>query len=86
MPVSFFVGAFQMYDNIASLRFQDGDSDVKIATAMISAEGEVMEFRQAVAAEGRLENWMTAVLAEMRRTNRLLTKEAIFRYCEDRSR
>ncbi|XP_040982062.1 LOW QUALITY PROTEIN: dynein heavy chain 10, axonemal [Aquila chrysaetos chrysaetos] len=76
----------KMYDNVASLRFQDGDSDVKIATAMISAEGEVMEFRQAVAAEGRVENWMTAVLAEMRRTNRLLTKEAIFRYCEDRSR
>ncbi|KAK4813186.1 hypothetical protein QYF61_014017 [Mycteria americana] len=76
----------KMYDNIASLRFQDGDSDEKIATAMISAEGEVMEFRQAVAAEGRVEKWMTAVLAEMRRTNRLLTKEAIFRYCEDRSR
>uniref|UniRef100_A0A8B9BUE2 Dynein axonemal heavy chain 10 n=1 Tax=Anser brachyrhynchus TaxID=132585 RepID=A0A8B9BUE2_9AVES len=76
----------KMYDNIASLRFQDGDNDKKIATAMISAEGEVMEFRQAVAAEGRVENWMTAVLKEMRRTNRLLTKEAIFRYCEDRSR
>ncbi|CAM9556184.1 unnamed protein product [Bubo scandiacus] len=76
----------KMYDNIASLRFQDGDSDKKIATAMISAEGEVMEFRQAVAAEGRVESWMTAVLEEMRRTNRLLTKEAIFRYCEDRSR
>lgn len=75
-----------MYDNIASLRFQDGDGDKKIATAMISAEGEVMDFRQAVAAEGRVENWMTAVLGEMRRTNRLLTKEAIFRYCEDRSR
>ncbi|XP_068013204.1 dynein axonemal heavy chain 10, partial [Melanerpes formicivorus] len=76
----------KMYDNIASLRFQDGDGDEKIATAMISAEGEVMEFRQAVAAKGRVENWMTAVLEEMRRTNRLLTKEAIFRYCEDRSR
>ncbi|KAM6052185.1 dynein axonemal heavy chain 10 [Chlamydotis macqueenii] len=76
----------KMYDNIASLRFQDGDSDEKIATAMISAEGEVMEFRHAVAAKGRVENWMTAVLEEMRRTNRLLTKEAIFRYCEDRSR
>ncbi|KAM6297937.1 dynein axonemal heavy chain 10 [Aegotheles albertisi] len=76
----------KMYDNIASLRFQDGDGDEKIATAMISAEGEVMEFRQAVAAKGRVENWMTAVLKEMRRTNRLITKEAIFRYCEDRSR
>uniref|UniRef100_A0A803XMX1 Dynein axonemal heavy chain 10 n=1 Tax=Meleagris gallopavo TaxID=9103 RepID=A0A803XMX1_MELGA len=76
----------KMYDNIAALRFQDGDGDKKIATAMISAEGEVMDFRQSVAAEGRVENWMTAVLEEMRRTNRLLTKEAIFRYCEDRSR
>ncbi|XP_074916070.1 dynein axonemal heavy chain 10 [Chelonoidis abingdonii] len=76
----------KMYDNIASLRFQEGDSGEKIATAMISAEGEVMEFRRAIAAEGRVENWMTAVLVEMRRTNRLITKEAIFRYCEDRSR
>lgn len=84
--MSFSVGAFQMYDNIASLRFEDGENDEKIATAMISAEGEVMEFRQAVAARGRVESWMTAVLEEMRRTNRLLTKEAIFRYCEDRSR
>ncbi|NXE97067.1 DYH10 protein, partial [Menura novaehollandiae] len=76
----------KMFDNIASLRFQDGDNDEKIATAMISAEGEVMEFRQAVPAVGRVENWMTSVLQEMRRTNRRLTKEAIFRYCEDRSR
>ncbi|KAL8180178.1 UNVERIFIED_CONTAM: Dynein heavy chain 10, axonemal [Gekko kuhli] len=75
-----------MYDNVASLRFHEDDNGTKIASAMISAEGEVMEFRKAVAAEGRVENWMTAVLAEMRRTNRLITKEAIFRYCQDRSR
>ncbi|XP_058707745.1 dynein axonemal heavy chain 10 [Poecile atricapillus] len=76
----------KMFDNVASLRFQDGDNDEKTATAMISAEGEVMEFRQNVPAVGRVENWMTVVLEEMRRTNRRLTKEAIFRYCEDRSR
>ncbi|XP_009082982.1 PREDICTED: dynein heavy chain 10, axonemal, partial [Acanthisitta chloris] len=76
----------KMFDNIASLRFQDGDNDKKIATAMVSAEGEVMEFHQAVPAVGRVESWMTAVLAEMRETNKRLTKEAIFRYCEDRSR
>ena len=29
----------------------------------------------------RVENWMTDVLREMRRTNRLITKEAIFYYC-----
>ncbi|XP_073442216.1 dynein axonemal heavy chain 10 [Dendrobates tinctorius] len=76
----------KMYDNVASLRFQDGDNGEMLATGMISAEGEVMAFRQAIAAEGRVEDWMTAVLQEMRRTNRLITKEAIFRYCEDKSR
>uniref|UniRef100_A0A670YVL6 Dynein axonemal heavy chain 10 n=1 Tax=Pseudonaja textilis TaxID=8673 RepID=A0A670YVL6_PSETE len=76
----------KMYDNIAALKFHEDDSGMKIATAMISAENEVMEFRKAIPAEGRVENWMTAVLIEMRRTNRLITKEAIFRYCEDRSR
>ncbi|XP_049721902.1 dynein axonemal heavy chain 10 isoform X2 [Elephas maximus indicus] len=76
----------KMYDNIAALRFNDGDSGEKLVSAMISAEGEVMEFRKIIRAEGRVEDWMTAVLNEMRRTNRLITKEAIFRYCEDRSR
>ncbi|KAF4011790.1 hypothetical protein G4228_003492 [Cervus hanglu yarkandensis] len=76
----------KMYDNIALLRFHDGDSGEKLVSAMISAEGEVMEFRKIIRAEGRVEDWMTAVLNEMRRTNRLITKEAIFRYCEDKSR
>uniref|UniRef100_A0A287AF97 Dynein axonemal heavy chain 10 n=1 Tax=Sus scrofa TaxID=9823 RepID=A0A287AF97_PIG len=76
----------KMYDNIALLRFNDGDSGEKLVSAMISAEGEVMEFRKIIRAEGRVEDWMTAVLNEMRRTNRLITKEAIFRYCEDRTR
>ncbi|XP_034494845.1 dynein heavy chain 10, axonemal isoform X4 [Ailuropoda melanoleuca] len=76
----------KMYDNIALLRFHDGENGEKLVSAMISAEGEVMEFRKIVRAEGRVEDWMTAVLKEMRRTNRLITKEAIFRYCEDKSR
>ncbi|KAG8456021.1 hypothetical protein GDO86_001999 [Hymenochirus boettgeri] len=76
----------KMYDNIASLKFQAGDNGEMIATAMVSAEGEVMPFRQVIPAEGRVEDWMTAVLQEMRRTNRLITKEAIFKYCEDKIR
>ncbi|XP_055461995.1 dynein axonemal heavy chain 10 [Psammomys obesus] len=76
----------KMYDNIAMLRFHDGESGEKLVSAMISAEKEVMNFRKIIRAEGRVEDWMTAVLNEMRRTNRLITKEAIFRYCEDRSR
>uniref|UniRef100_A0A673CHG9 Dynein axonemal heavy chain 10 n=1 Tax=Sphaeramia orbicularis TaxID=375764 RepID=A0A673CHG9_9TELE len=76
----------KMYDNIASLRFDVESNGETIVGAMVSAEGEVMEFKKPVPVEGRVEEWMTGVLLEMRRTNRLITKEAIFHYCEDRSR
>ncbi|KAK5620023.1 Dynein heavy chain 10, axonemal [Crenichthys baileyi] len=76
----------KMYDNIASLRFDVESGGETVVAAMASAEGEVMEFRSPVPVEGRVEEWMMAVLEEMRRTNRLITKEAIFHYCEDRSR
>ena len=72
-----------MFDNISSLRFQDGSSNETLASAMISSEGEVMEFKQAIATDGRVEDWMTNVLNEMRRTNRLITKEAIYKYCDN---
>ena len=75
-----------MYDNIASLRFELGNNGENVAGAMVSAEKEVMEFRTPIPTEGRVEEWMTSVLAEMRRSNRLITKEAVYRYCEDRSR
>ncbi|CAL8343019.1 unnamed protein product [Lota lota] len=76
----------KMYDNIASLRFDVGAGGETMAGALVSAEGEVMELRKPVAAEGRVEEWMTGILLEMRRTNHLITKEAIFHYGEDRSR
>uniref|UniRef100_A0A3B3TNK4 Dynein axonemal heavy chain 10 n=1 Tax=Poecilia latipinna TaxID=48699 RepID=A0A3B3TNK4_9TELE len=76
----------KMYDNIASLRFDVETDGETVVAAMVSAEGEVMEFRSHIPVEGRVEEWMLTVLHEMRRTNRLITKEAIFRYCEDRSR
>ena len=76
-----------MFDNIAKLRFEEGTGgEEMLATAMLSSEAEVMEFRQPVAAEGRVEDWMTNVLNEMRRTNRLITKEAIFKYGGDMPR
>lgn len=34
-----------------------------------------------VTAEGRVEDWMNFVLKEMRKTNRLITKEAVYFYC-----
>ena len=80
------VSMLQMFDNVASLRFVSGPNGETLANAMISAEGEVMEFKSPTAAEGRVEDWMTDVLAEMRSTNRLITKEALFFYCEKKSR
>ncbi|XP_044053526.1 dynein axonemal heavy chain 10 isoform X1 [Siniperca chuatsi] len=76
----------KMYDNIASLRFDVETNGETVAAAMVSAEGEVMELKKPIPVEGRVEEWMMGVLLEMRRTNRLITKEAVFRYCEDRSR
>ncbi|XP_075256614.1 dynein axonemal heavy chain 10-like [Convolutriloba macropyga] len=76
----------KMYDNISCLRFDTGNNGENVAGAMVSAEKEVMEFRTPIPTEGRVEEWMTAVLTEMRRSNRLITKEAVYRYCEDRSR
>lgn len=75
-----------MFDNIAKLRFDQGPSQEPIANAMVSSEGEMMEYRQGVAAEGKVEDWMTQVLNEMRRTNQLITKESIFKYCHKKSR
>ncbi|KAG5844641.1 hypothetical protein ANANG_G00164650 [Anguilla anguilla] len=76
----------KMYDNIASLQFEEGPNGETLATALVSAEGETMVLREAVHADGRVEDWMTGVLQEMRRTNRLITKEAIFHYCDNTSR
>lgn len=75
-----------MFDNIAKLRFEQGPNQEPLANAMISSEGEMMEYRQGVVAEGKVEDWMTLVLNEMRRTNRLITKEAIFHYCHNKTR
>ncbi|KAG9351776.1 hypothetical protein JZ751_023027 [Albula glossodonta] len=76
----------KMYDNIASLHFEEGSSGETLAMALVSAEGETMALREPIPANGRVEDWMTAVLLEMRNTNRLITKEAIFYYCNNTSR
>jgi len=72
-----------MFDNISQLRIQKGVHNESIVMAMCSSEGEVMDYRNPVIADGRVEDWMTNVLNEMRRTNRLITKEAVYFYCEN---
>ena len=76
----------QMFDNISKLRFVQGPSQEPVANAMISSEGEMMEYRCGVVAEGKVEDWMTGVLNEMRRTNQLITKESIFKYSHGKTR
>ena len=71
-----------MFDNIAKLKFVKGPNNEMLASAMVSSEGECMDFRQQVTADGRVEDWMTDVLNQMRKTNRLITKEAVFFYGE----
>ncbi|CAG9821168.1 unnamed protein product [Phaedon cochleariae] len=70
----------KMFDNIKSLRFRNDNQERVIATAMVSSEGEVMEFRTPVTIEGKVEEWMNDVLKEMRRSNRFISKSAIFYY------
>ncbi|XP_041985040.1 dynein axonemal heavy chain 10 [Aricia agestis] len=70
----------KMFDNIKALDLYVDHTNRPVAAKMISAEGEIMEFRSVVYTEGRVEEWMTLVLGEMRATNRYLTKKAIFYY------
>uniref|UniRef100_A0A182NRZ8 AAA+ ATPase domain-containing protein n=1 Tax=Anopheles dirus TaxID=7168 RepID=A0A182NRZ8_9DIPT len=74
----------KMFDNIKSLRFAKDRFDTPTVTAMISSEGEVMEFENQVPVKDRVECWMNEVLKEMRRTNRFITKKAIYHYGKDR--
>ncbi|XP_017847923.1 dynein heavy chain 10, axonemal [Drosophila busckii] len=72
----------KMYDNIKSLRLVK-EGNLTLVTAMISSEGEVMEFRYPQRAQGRVEHWMNDVLDEMRRSNRYITKTCIYDFGTD---
>ncbi len=71
-----------MFDNVARLGFAKDDQGIPQAIEMHSSEGEQLAFKAHVACEGRIEEWMTRVEAEMKQSNRMVTKEAIYRYCE----
>ncbi|KAJ2948630.1 hypothetical protein O0L34_g7885 [Tuta absoluta] len=70
----------KMFDNIRSLELYVDHTNRPVASKMISAEGEIMDFRNVVYTEGRVEDWMNLVLNEMRKTNKYITKKAIFYY------
>ncbi|TGZ71294.1 hypothetical protein CRM22_002727 [Opisthorchis felineus] len=77
----------KMFDNIGKLKFSysSHSSDIFVA-ALISFEGETMEFLKPVLVFGKVEEWLTAMEAEMRRTNHWITKRAVFYYCYQKSR
>ncbi|XP_049816413.1 dynein axonemal heavy chain 10 [Schistocerca nitens] len=70
----------KMFDNIASLNLEPNQNNIIVASAMISCENEIMDFREPVMTSGHVELWMTSMLGEMRRTNRYITKKAIYDY------
>lgn len=70
----------KMFDNIKSLKMHLDHQDKIVVSAMKSSEGEVMEYRNVVQVVGKVEDWMNDVLKEMRRSNRFITKSAIFYY------
>ncbi|KAH8358423.1 hypothetical protein KR093_000053 [Drosophila rubida] len=72
----------KMYDNVKSLRLVK-EGNLTVVTAMISSEGEVMEFRNIIRAQGRVEHWMNDVLDEMRRANRYISKTCIYDFGTD---
>jgi len=69
----------KMFDNLDKFQLIL-DNDRYAATALISYEKEIMEFRNAVIAEGNIEIWMGVALEEMKRSNRYITKKTVYEY------
>lgn len=73
-----------MFDNIKSIQLTSDNQERMIVNAMISTEGEILEYRNVQYAEGKVEDWMNDVLVEMRRSNRYTTKKAVYDYGKTR--
>ncbi|TPX31992.1 hypothetical protein SmJEL517_g04802 [Synchytrium microbalum] len=71
----------KMFDNVLKLSFGTGKLE-KAVIGMASSEGELLEFRTPTMVEGRVEEWMGAVEQQMKKTNRAIHKEAVFKYPE----
>jgi dynein heavy chain len=69
----------KMFDNVSKLNFGTGKYD-KYVVGMSSSEGETLHYNRPTLIDGRVEEWMTGVEQEMKRSNRYLTKEAIYNY------
>jgi dynein heavy chain len=70
----------KMFDNLSKFTFTIDNHDRIVASALISSENEVMNFKNPVLADGNIETWMVMALDEMKRSNRFITKTAVFEY------
>ncbi|XP_050455387.1 dynein axonemal heavy chain 10 [Cataglyphis hispanica] len=70
----------KMFDNLDKFKLVPDNADRLIVTALISCEREVMEFRNPVDTEYTIEIWMGLALEEMKKSNRYLTKKAVYNY------
>lgn len=71
----------KMFDNLDKFKLvPSSNKDILLATALISCEREIMEFRNPVAVEDNVEIWMGLALEEMKKSNRYLTKKAVYDY------
>ncbi|XP_072767433.1 LOW QUALITY PROTEIN: dynein axonemal heavy chain 10-like [Anoplolepis gracilipes] len=70
----------KMFDNLDKLKLVPDNADRLMVTALISCEREIMEFINPVTTEHNIEIWMGLTLEEMKRSNRYLTKKAIYNY------
>lgn len=70
----------KMFDNLDKFKFVSNNTDRILVTALISCEREIMEFKNPVSTEGNIEIWMGFALEEMKRSNRYLTKKAVYDY------
>ena len=55
----------QLFDNISKLQFIQGPAGEPIANAMISSEGEIMEYRQGVLAEGKVYRYIMYIHSQV---------------------
>ncbi|XP_076380407.1 dynein heavy chain at 89D [Megalopta genalis] len=70
----------KMFDNLDKFRFETNNMERVLVTALISCEKEVMDFRYPPLAEGKIEEWMVVATEEMKKSNRYLTKKAVYNY------
>ncbi|KAK0163654.1 hypothetical protein PV327_007315 [Microctonus hyperodae] len=74
----------KMFDNLEKFQFENvkiNEINVRImASALISCENEIMNFNNLVATDCKIEDWMSDALEEMKRSNRYLTKKAVYDY------